>query len=50
MEINWFILLLFFIGPLVIIIILLKQTIKDEKKIEKKLDYPKKTEKRELND
>lgn len=49
MEINWFILLLFFIGPLVLIIILLKQIIKDEQKIEKKLDYPKNAEKKKVN-
>lgn len=50
MEINWFILSLFFIGPIILIIILMRQTMKDEKEFEKKLNYSKKNEKRELND
>lgn len=49
MEINWFIVSLFTF-LIVLIIILVKQTIKHEEKIEKKLNYPKKSEKRELND
>jgi hypothetical protein len=50
MEINWFILSVIFIGAIVLIVILIKQNWKDEKKIEKDLNYFKKPDEDELND
>ncbi|MFV8326877.1 hypothetical protein ACNQGH_13345 [Flavobacterium sp. ZS1P14] len=50
MEINWFILSIVFIGAIVLIVILIKQNWKDEKKIEKELNYFKKPDEVELND
>nr|WP_315252416.1 hypothetical protein [uncultured Flavobacterium sp.] len=50
MEINWFILSVIFIGAIVLIVILIKQNWKDEKKIEKDLNYFKKPDEEDLND
>jgi preprotein translocase subunit YajC len=50
MEINWFILLIVFIGAIILIVILIKQNWKDEKKVEKDFNYFKKSEEVELND
>jgi Na+/melibiose symporter-like transporter len=50
MEINWFILSIVFIGAIVLIVILIKLNRKDEKEIEKELNYFKKAEEEELND
>jgi preprotein translocase subunit YajC len=50
MEINWFILSVVFIGVIVLVLILIKQNRKDEKRIEKELNYFKKPEEVELND
>ena len=50
MEINWFILTIVFIGAIVLIAILIKQNWKDEKKMERELNYFKKPKEEELND
>ncbi len=50
MEISWFIVSIVLIVAIVLIIILIKQNRKDKKKIEKELNYLKKTEEVELND
>lgn len=50
MEINWFILSLVFLAAIILIFILIKQNRKDEKKLEKDLNYFKKEEEVELND
>jgi preprotein translocase subunit YajC len=50
MKINWFIVSIVFIGAVILIIILIKQNSKDEKKIEKELNYLKKPDEEELND
>ncbi|MNQ45101.1 hypothetical protein D3C85_588770 [compost metagenome] len=50
MEINWFILSIVFIGAIVLIVILIKQNMKDEKKVEKEFNYFKKPDEEEIND
>lgn len=50
MEINWFILSIVFIGAIVLLFILIKRNMKDEKKYEKELNYFEKPEELELND
>lgn len=50
MEINWFIVSIVFIGAIVLIIVLIKKNIKDEKEVEKELNYFKKPDEEELND
>jgi len=50
MEINWFIVSVIFICAIVLIVILIMQNWKDEKKIEKELNYFKKPDEEELND
>lgn len=50
MEINWLILSIVFIGAIVLIIALIMLNIKDEKKLERELNYFKKPDEEELND
>jgi len=50
METNWFILSLVFIGAIALIIFLIKKNNKDEKEVEKELNYFKKPDEEELND
>lgn len=50
MEINWLILSIVFIGAIVLLFILIKRNMKDEKKYEKELNYFEKPEEVELND
>jgi uncharacterized protein YacL len=55
MEINWFVVLIVFIGAVVLIVMPIKQNNKNEKEFEKELNYFKKheeeeEEEEELND
>ena len=50
MDINWFIVSAVVIGAVVLILFLIRQNTKDEKKIKKELNYFKKLEEEELND
>jgi preprotein translocase subunit YajC len=50
METNWFILSIVFIGAIALIIFLIKKNNKDEKEVEKELNYFKKPDEEELND
>ena len=50
MEINWFMLSIVLIFAVALIVVLVRQNRKDEKKIEKELNHFKKPEEVELND
>lgn len=50
METNWFIISIVFIGAIALIIFLMKENNKDEKEVEKELNYFKKPDEEELND
>jgi uncharacterized membrane protein len=50
MEINWFIVSIVFLVAIILIFVLIKQDKKDEKKLEKDLNFFKKEEEAELND
>ena len=50
METNWFVLSIVFIGAIALIIFLIKKNNKDEKEVEKELNYFKKPDEEELND
>jgi phosphotransferase system glucose/maltose/N-acetylglucosamine-specific IIC component len=50
MGINWFIVSIVFIGAIVLIVFLIKKNNKDEKELEKELNYFKKPDEEEQND
>lgn len=50
METNWLILSIVFVGAVALIVFLIKKNIKDEKEVEKELNYFKRPDEQELND